>query len=746
MIRRVLVALGVVAAVAFLAGGLAQSRVETGVDSFLPAHDASVDQLDDLARSFGGDPIVVLLEGKQPRELLDAQHIYSLLRLEGKLSSLPDVAAVYGPGTTLNQITGQVQNFLTELVGRRDGVRQQAAAAAKAQGKSDAEAAAAANDAVKAFDIRYGSLIVRGLPAGLPTLGNGRFVQSVVFGQGAQPRAQWRFVVPSENSTAILIRPRQGVDAATAERLVASVRDAVAEANIDTKRTTISGVPVLAADVSHQVSGEAVLLGGIAIAAIGACFFFAPWTRRRRRLVPLGSTLLAIATTLAAFGWIGKPLSLGVLAFLPVLLGIGSYYPTYFTRNARPRTVLVVAAATAASFATLMLSPLPFVRDLGLTLSVGVLISAGLGALGRTRSAEEEPPGTVVRRRIGKRAAAGLVAASVVLAGLGWAALPALPLQTDFEALAGGASTLDDARHVENVIGSSGELSVVLTGPDVTSPAALRWMHDAQERLITEHGDQLRPVVSPPTLLSFLGDTGTTAQIDAALKLLPPYLTGAVIRPDHQVATLVFGVRMDDLAALRDLRDDIRGELAAPPGYQVDLSGLSMVAVRSEEMVSAERVVGNVLGIAAASLVLLIGLRRRGDAVRAFAAAVLATGLGLLALWLAGIALSPVTVALGSLTAAVGCEFTVLLSEAARRGYRSLRVSVLLAAATSATGYLVLVCSGLAVIRQFGALLAAAVVLAFAAASLVVLVASPRDTGREPRRSGKESEELVGVS
>lgn len=747
MTRRVLALAAVVVAVAFLAGGLAQSRVETGVDSFLPSDDASVEQLDDLARSFGGDPVVVLLESEQPRELLDAAHINALLRLEGRLTALPDVAAVYGPGTTLNQIAGQVQNFLAELVGRRDAVRKEAEAKAKTAGASDAAAGKSGADAIAAFDVRYGSLIVRGLPAGLPTLGNGKFVQSVVFAQGQQPRPQWRFVVPSEKSVAILVRPRQGADAATTERLVSAIRDTVGAAKIDTVRTTVSGVPVLAADISHQVSGEAMLLGGIAITAIGACFLLVPWTARRRRLLPLGTTLIAIAATLAVLGWVGKPLSLGVLAFLPVLLGVGCYYPTYFTRDARRRTVLTVAAATAASFATLMLSPLPFVRDLGLTLSIGVLLSAGLGLLLTKLSAPlAEPAETKARQPANRRAVVGAAAVAAVLAGAGWATLPALPLQTDFESLAGGASTLDDARHVEDVIGSSGELSVVLSGPDVTSPTAVRWMHDAQQRLIAEHGDQLRPVVSPPTLLSFLGGESTAEQIDSALRLLPPYLAGAVLRPDNQVATLVFGVRMDDLVALRELRDDMREKLVAPPGYRVELSGLSMVAVRGEEMVSAERIVGNVLGIAAASLVLLVGLRRRGDAARAFAAAALATGLGFLALWAVGIALSPITVALGSLTAAVGCEFTVLLSEAVWRGHRGLRTSVLLAAATSAAGYLVLVFSGLSVIRQFGALLAGAVVLAFAAAALVVLVSSPREPDGVETPSGTEREELVGVS
>ncbi|WP_047223248.1 MULTISPECIES: RND transporter [Protofrankia] len=759
MIRRrlpaLLAVLAAVLAAGFIIGGLARSRVETGIGSFLPAHDRTVEQLDELASSFGGDPIVILLESTQPRLLLDSDHLHRLLRLEGQLTGLGDVAAVYGPATTLNQIAGQMQDFLAELSGRRDAVRATAEVAARGAGATEQKAREAGDSAIAQFDQRYGPLVVQGLPAGLPTLGNERFVQSVVFAQGQAPRPQWRFVVPSQNAVAVLVRPRQGIDAGAAQRLVDRVRGTVRGAGLDGARVTVSGVPVLAAGVSDQVRSEAPRLGGIAVVLIGACFLFVPWTRRRRRLLPLASTLVAIGLTLAILGWAGRPLSLGVVAFLPVLLGIGSYYPTYFTRNARRRVVLTVAAATSASFATLLLSPLPFVRDLGLTLSIGVLVSAGLGALlpavpaGSARAdepaaAESVPAHQPSRAR--RRGTGLAVAVAVVVAAAGWAALPGLRLDSDFESLAAGASTLKDAQHVESVVGSSGELSVVLRGVDVTSPAAVEWMRVTQQRLIADHGDQLRPVVSPPTLLQFLGPDSTAEQIGAALRLLPPYLAGSVIRGDHQVATMVFGVRMDDLDALRALRDDIGRVLVPPSGFQVEIAGLSMVAVRGQEMLSSERTLGNLLGISAAAAVLAVGLRRRGDALRALAAAALATGAGLFLLWVLGIPLSPITVGLGSLTAAVGCEFTVLLSEAARRGGRALRTPVLLAATTSAVGYLVLAASDLAVIRQFGVLLAGAVGLALAAAGVVVAVAHPRSSRVRPEPGPRPvAHELVGV-
>lgn len=736
--RAAVLALAVLAVLAFGVAGLSKVRVETGLDSFFPSDDPAVTQLNELASSFGGDPVVALLESGQPRQLLDPQHLVSVVELEGRLAKLPDVAAVYGPGTTLNQIAARAQNFLAELSGRRDGVQAQAVAQARQQGASEARAAEAGRAALDAFDRRYGPLLVQGMPAGLPTLRNPQFVDSVVYTpDGVRP--QWRFIVPSANSVAVLVRPRQGLDAAANQRLVDKVREEVAAAKLDAKRVTVSGVPAVAAALSGQVAGEVPLVGGIAVLAVGACFLLVPWTRWRRRLLPLLSTLIAIALTLAVFGWLGRPLSLGVVAFLSVLLGVGSYYPTYFSQHAKRRVVLVVSVATSASFATLMLSPLPFVRDLGMMLSVGVLVSAGVGLLLARRVAEEPrapapAPRPVPRRKAAVAAAGG---AALVVAAAGWFALPGLPLSANFDSFAAGLPAMDDARHVEQVIGSSGELDVVLRGQDAASPAALDWMNQAQRLIVTEHGDRMRPVISLPSLLTFVGDRPTGDQIDAALRLLPPYLSSAVVRDDRKVAVLSFGVKIDDVAALRELRDDVLRTLPAPPaGYQVELTGLPMVAVRGEEMVSGDRVLANMLGIVAAGSVLGLGLRRRSDAARAVAGAVLATGLGLFVLWVIGLPLSPITVALGSLTAAVGCEFTVLLAESARAGNRALRRSILLATATSAVGYAALAGSRLAAIREFGLLLGGAVVLAVASAACVVWLTT-RGNGTESGDTGE---------
>lgn len=722
----------------FLVTGLAQSRIETSVDSFLPSHDPAVEHIDELARSFGGDPVVVLLEARKAGQLLEQEQLLRLLKLEGKLSQLPGAAAVYGPATTVNQIAGRLQELMAELSGRRDAVRGRAYAEARERGASAREAAAAGERATAEFDARYGRLLVQAMPAGLPTLSNQSFVNSVVYDRDGSPRAQWHFVVPSRKAVAILVRPRQDLDQAATEDLVEGIRAAVDAAGPRTARTTVSGVPALAEALGNKVRHEIPLLGGLALLAVGLCFFVVPWRRRRQRLLPLASALTATAVVVALFGWLDRPLSLGVVAFLPVLLGIGSDFTTYLAQRAPLRVVLTVACATAVSFAALAVIPLPFVRDLGIALAVGVLLAtfSGLLLTGRGHrdsvAATEEPPrqaddeSTLTGDRTTSRSVRiGALCAMALIAAAGWGMLPKIPVQSDIQTLAAGLPAVADMQHAEHVIGSSGEIALVMRGPDVTSPRALAWMRTAHDIVVTRHGDQMRPALSLPELLGFLGPTPSTEQIQAAIRILPPYLTGSVLKSDGSETVLYFGVDVNDVAGLGQLRDELMTQLPPPPnGYQAELAGLPILAARGYEVVSDNYYVINGIGIAAAGLVLAAGLARRRDALRAVATAVLTTGICFFALWLLDMSLSPITVALGSLIAAVGCEFTVLRAEAYRRHDNALRKSVTLVAAVSAVGYLVLAFSGFAAIQQFGLLLAVAVTTSLLVAHFVVWATS----------------------
>jgi predicted RND superfamily exporter protein len=698
---------GLFAAV-FVAVGLPRLHVGTGVDSFLPAHDPSVRALNDLASDFGGDPVVVLLETKKSDVLLGQDQLPKLLRLEGALAALPDVAVVYGPATTLNQTVIRVQDLLAELSGERDALRESGRTAD-----------------LKNFEKRYGELLVSALPGGLPTLRNAQFVKSVIYRDQGSVAAKWSQFVPNHQAVAIYVRPRQGLDQDAASRLSAAVRRTVAAAGLGADEVTVTGAPVVTADLAAEARSELPVLGGAAFATVALALFAVRWERTRRRLLPLIPMAAGTLMTLAWFGWRGSAVSLGAVAFLPVILGVGSYYPVYLAQSGHRRRVLTVAAAAAAAFGSLMLSPLPFVRDLGeaIALGIGFVVLASL-ALGVSATAAEskamelqanEEPNLAVRP--GRMAT---VVAMAVVACIGWAVLPHVSVNTDPQKLVNGLEGFSEAQHAEGVIGSSGEVDVVLNGPDVLSPAALAWMRQAQDAIVTKYGDKVRPIVSPTNLLDFLGTHPTPEEVSAALRLVPDYLTGATLTADRKRAVLSLGGTWSELDEQRGIIKGIQSSLASPPvGYQASVTGLPVAASRGYELVSASRYPANLWGILAATAVLAIGLRRRKDALLGFAAASIATGLAIFTAWLGGVALSPLTLALGPLTAAAGCEFATLLAAARRDRDDALRRSVYLAAGLSAAGYGVLAFSGLVVVRDFG--LALVVSLGFALLSALAV-------------------------
>lgn len=742
-LRLALTALVVAAAVALVAVGVARVRVDTTASSFLSTSDPSQRATLEVARSFGGDAIVVLAETARPGALLEGDQLSRMIGLEGGLSRLQDVAVVYGPGTLLNQIAGQGQDLMASISGRRDGLRMSVRAGAEAAGDKPSVVRSKVARALRAFDLRYAGLLVRGLPAGLPTVRNASFVRSVVFDTDGGVRPTWRFLIPDPTSAAIIIRPREQMDQAATERLVDATRAAVADAHLATSRVTITGMPVVAAGLGGALRQEMPLLAGIAIALIVACYLLFPWlTSRWRRLLPVAATLTATAATLALFGWLHHPLSIGVVAFLPILLGTGSDFPAYLTRGADRRKVVVTALAAAAGFGALAVSPVPFVRDLGIALATGVVIALGIGLLltggdrarQATRDASEQAVPSRPSAPAASRATRGAVlVVAVVLAGLGWVAMPHLRLGADPQALARGVPALDDAAHAEGIIGSSGEIDVLVRGDDLATPGALAWMSDVQRVLLRRFGDDLRPVVSAPSLLAFLGTSPTRAQVLAGLDQLPPYLRTAVMRDDGRAAIISLGVVPQDVSEQERVIAAAQRAVPAPPkGVDVEFAGLPVVTGRAYDLVSSTRYLDALAGVAAAGAVLLIGLRRRRDALRGVLAAGLSAGWGLAGALVLGIGLTPLTVALGSLATATACEFTVLLDGRPHGGNRR---AVLVAASAATCGYLALAASRLAVIRDFGLFLAATVLLSLVAAHLVRFVLPTDRPASEPREA-----------
>jgi predicted RND superfamily exporter protein len=328
-----------------------------------------------------------------------------------------------------------------------------------------------------------------------------------------------------------------------------------------------------------------------------------------------------------------------------------------------------------------------------------------------------------------------VLAAGLALAALGWGLDTQTKVETDITKLVpqslGSLSALDT---LERKTGVGGEVAVLVSGRDLTSPATIEWMIAYQRRVLSRFGysdtrgcgrARLCPAFSLPDLFQTQVTPGrqppklTPAAVQGLLATIPPYFSQDVITADRRVATLSFGIRLMSLDAQQRLIEQMRASLHPPAGVSAQLVGLPVLAAQSGSQVADpwRRLETLLAGLAAVALVLLAAFR--GDRRRALvplAPIVLATGWSALVLFAVRVPLNPMSVTLGALVIAISTEFSVLLSErhrqerlagydtreALRRSYARTGAAVAASGVTAIFGFGVLVLSDIRMLRDFG--------------------------------------------
>jgi hydrophobe/amphiphile efflux-3 (HAE3) family protein len=328
-----------------------------------------------------------------------------------------------------------------------------------------------------------------------------------------------------------------------------------------------------------------------------------------------------------------------------------------------------------------------------------------------------------------------VLAVGALLAVLGWVADTQTSIQSDVTKLVPSSMpALRNLHTLERVTGVSGEIDVVVHAPDVAAPRTIGWMVHYEDTLLKHYGyletkgcsrATLCPALSLPDLFcsgaqSAQNSCGSlsTAAINGLLRAVPQYFSQAVITPGKREATLAFGIRLMPLARQQRVIDYMRSQLHPPPGVNVQLAGLPVLAAQANADLSSvgRRLLTLVAGLVAVALVLLAVFRKPERALVPLIPIALATGWSALILFLIGIPLNPMSAALGTLVIAISTEFSVLLSERFRqerrdgygpaealsRTYRFTGTAVLASGITAIAGFGVLILSSITMLRDFG--------------------------------------------
>jgi uncharacterized protein len=453
-------------------------------------------------------------------------------------------------------------------------------------------------------------------------------------------------------------------------------------------------------------------------------------------------------------------------------------------------TIATACLATMAGFLALQLAPTPMVRDFGLLLVIGTAIAFGLAlTMGfAALSLRREPGGPgapdargvlffakrKTQRAEGRPALPAPLESVLDVAlthprrvlGIGLAlAVIGIGVGTQIESVSDirelapqSIREVRDLNELQDATGVSGELDVRIEAPDLTDPATLRWMAGFKSRVLHANGFagpnpscKDAEVCPGPALSDFVvGGKGPLRRRDvrAALAELPAYDLRQVAPADPKTglpghtALISFGIRAQSLEDQQTLIERIRGEIGEPgtpggppPGVDVELAGLPVIAAAAASDLSSSRYWLTLAGLLAVALVLFVVYRSVSRTLVPLAPVVLASGWSALVLWISGVPLNPMSAALGALTIAIATEFSVILSarfheergagrsaaEALRAAYARTGAAVLASGVTAIAGFAVLIASDVRMLRDFGIV----TVIDLAVALLGVMIALP---------------------
>ena len=729
--------------------------------------------------ALGDEPIVVVASGDL-RQTLAPANLMALMRLEGRLARLKGVRSVFGPATFVNQTVLQIERVLRTTLGpaaeRADVAARAAAAAARARGADPAAAQQAGEQArVRALGPArddYAQLLVRYGYMGLPAIDNRAFVSALIYGSGTAPKRRFGWLFPDARHAVIYTRPQAGLSDAQTRRLGEQMQRLAGATKVGGARLRVAGAPLVAAAMSRSSRQELTRLAPLALLAMALVLLFG-YRARAPRLHLLGLAVVASVITTGAAVAAGLGLTPATVAALPVVIGLTVDYavqlqarywrerelhgPAEAARratHAMARILLPAGAAMCAGFAILVASAVPILSRLGGTLVIGTVVGLAVvlvvgGRLLTLRDGRGLPGALRVRTPRGCWAG-WVVAGACVAAAAGLAVSTQAPIESDVARLvAPGQPELRAVQAVQRELRTSGQLRIAVWGEDVTSPAALAWMRDAQRRV-----ERLDRRLQPGPNLGELLLTGassrpTAEEIRSLLRVVPRYVVDAVMTKDRRRAEMSVGIPLMPVEQQRRLLTRIDAVLAtAPAGLHAEPAGLLASAAESIGVLQDERIPFLLLATLSILTVLALARRRLVRALVALVPALLAAGLSGLAIWALGLRLTPLSASLETLVLAVGVEFGVLMEvryqELRRTGLGPAAASerarvtgappVIASAATVSAGFLVLGLSGSAVIRQFGLLVAFELVLCLVAAvALVTPLAAAADRAQMAR-------------
>ena len=327
----------------------------------------------ELHRQFGEEPILILVQGSEDQGRLPGAAADGGPEADARPRGLPlrqpaaraprhrprsagswharkPIQVVYGPGTFINESARQIAvRFNAERArGRREADKAAEAArkVAAAQGKSPAEQDSLAAQArslalAQSFQDALGLALRYGLSR-VPQLNDPDFVLRLVFEPSlgfATPKPRFAYLFPTGPTALIQARLRPGLsdsEQRRGDRRSCARRSRAAPFRLERGDYLVSGEPVVEQAVEDDLPGALWLMLAAGVLLVGAALIAV--TRSLRRPASFGCPSWSAALlAFAALSLLGGSLTLGAVAALPVMLGVGAAGVTLLAGRTRCR-------------------------------------------------------------------------------------------------------------------------------------------------------------------------------------------------------------------------------------------------------------------------------------------------------------------------------------------------------------------------------------------------------------------------
>ena len=691
------------------APGVTLLQPETGFDAFVSPNSEIAQDNARYEEQFGAEPITVLLEG-QHEDIFSSENLAILSEFEQEFSDDERYRSILSPLTLLQAAiveASQAPIEQLELIGE-------------------------------------------------PSLDNPLFVASVLYdSEGAVSPAMQPFI-PDDEHVLILVTPQGNMDDEAALQAATDIEDFFSAHPLAKVEATVIADTKLVDAISTSLGTNMVML--LLLVVLVMVLILVLLFRVRWRLLSLLMVGFSALWTFGLMGYASVPLTMATMAVLPILVGLGIDYSIQFhnryqeevTRSRSVGEAIITSLsrmfpavgiallATIIGFITLYISEVPMIRDFGMILAIGIILSYivalfllhGIVYLGDRKTpikqlgkAATEASGRIERAlsRIGRLAVNHTLPIFIIalIFGIGGGVVDQwLPINTNFEELVPqDIDELRDLRELREITGSGGEIRFMIEADDAASPEVLSWLEEYQNEAFTLH-PELISVNSPATLVSEAtgGVIPSEQQIEAILASTPSLYLDRVLSSDRTMASASFSIKYISMEEINDLLQLMEDE--AQPPSEVQISPVGSLALGSSTMdaLIGARFTFNLICLGAVFIVLLLVYRRLMSVIFIIIPVGTVIAWSSLDMYLIGIPINPLTAVLGVIIIGICTEFMVLLigryEEEKKQGLppqdamvtaiSKIGRAIVTTALTTLGGFGVLIASNFVMIRDFG--------------------------------------------